>query len=190
MTMSASNASRRASATWQREISGQRIPRQLSRVEVTCAQTGWESDRPRTSARSPRRVVRAQRLMRASMARAARGGDALRHEQLPAAHPEVRQRPLERSAVAENLLEIQHFLGRSVRAPASPATILAPEPWACREAYLSEFPANWCARRRWTRMAGTSLLYQGLGAARDALAGFRSMTNKRGATEWLLPHDN
>src|ERR1700738_3365261 len=49
------------------------------------------------------------------------------------------------------------------------ATILARVQGACRDAYLAEFPANWCAARRWTRMASASVLYQGQGSARDIL---------------------
>ena len=236
MTMSASSASRRASATWQREISGQRTPRQLSRVEVTCGHTGWESDRPRTSARSPRCVVSAQRWMRASIERAARpvaaestsgqllalggarqavaaqvvaatleqrdprrppergahqrqvlreqlvlqraraggdqharpgeqrrhevgeglagagarlddqrlapgerGSDALRHAQLLATHPEVRQRPLEGPALTEYVFKIQH---EEQRPRLRHRRILAPRCRACRGPYLPEFAAN------------------------------------------------
>src|ERR1700704_6247268 len=50
-----------------------------------------------------------------------------------------------------------------------PATILAHVQGACRDAYLAEFPANWCAARRWPRMATASVLYQGQGRARDIL---------------------
>src|SRR6266850_196069 len=51
------------------------------------------------------------------------------------------------------------------------ATILARVRGACRDAYLAEFPANWCAARRWTRMASASVLYQAQGSARDILTG-------------------
>src|ERR1700693_623505 len=62
------------------------------------------------------------------------------------------------------------------------ATILARVRGACRDAYLAEFPANWCAARRWTRMAPASVLYQGQGSARDILKWFRRATETRGAT--------
>src|SRR5256885_14279692 len=48
-------------------------------------------------------------------------------------------------------------------------TILARVRGACRDAYLTEFPANWYAARRWTKMGSASVLYQGQGPARDIL---------------------
>ena len=112
-----------------------------------------------------------------------RAGYAFRHEQLFAPHLEIRQRPLEGPAVTENVLKIQH-VGKRLR---QVATILARVRGVCRDAYLAEFPANWCAARRWTRMASASVLYQGQGSARDILSGPDAPPNKR-SYGWLLPH--
>ncbi len=58
--MSASFASRRAANTWQRENSAQRVPVQLSRVEVMRSRSGCPSGRSGSSARSPDTVCSAQ----------------------------------------------------------------------------------------------------------------------------------
>ena len=121
------------------------------------------------------------RLHHQQLARGQRAADALGHAQLLAAHLEVRQCPLERPAVTEYVLKIQHV---RKRAPGR-------DPWPGtgpgRGPYLPEFAAIWCAARYWQTI-GRRYSSRGPGAARDILQGYTEAPANKRNRGWPLPH--